>query len=139
MNRVILSAVAVVFLTSLCGAQSNNKLQEAFSAEEISKLNESEKAYLVYKADRCYAVQDLSGKKDISTFPDVSELNDKAVKELNTPISSDQFEAASFNPVLFDFGKNAKMAYFRIGDTGKILKIYSEQRCRSLFEETETK
>jgi len=117
-------------------AQQNSKLEQAFTSEEIASMKASdpkEVAYLEFKADKIYNVQDLAGKKDISDFPDISEINAKA-KSSNTPqLNAENFDKDTFNPLLYNLNLDNQFEYYRIGDTGQILQILSEQRCRSLF------
>jgi len=117
-------------------AQQTSKLEQAFTAKEIAAMKASdpkEVAYLEFKADKIYNVQDLAGKKDISETPDISEINALA-KSADTPeLNAQNFDKDTFNPLLYNLDLDNKFAYYRIGDTGQILQILSEQRCRSLF------
>jgi hypothetical protein len=117
-------------------AQQTSKLEQAFTTEEITAMkatNPKELAYLEFKADKIYNVQDLAGKKDISNIPDISEINSKA-KSADTPeLNAQNFNKDTFNPLLYNLDLDNKFAYYRIGDTGQLLQILSEQRCKSLF------
>jgi hypothetical protein len=117
-------------------AQQTSKLEQAFNSKEIASMKASdpkEVAYLEFKADKIYNVQDLAGKKDISETPDISEINALA-KRADTPeLNAQNFDKDTFNPLLYNLDLDNKFAYYRIGDTGQILQILSEQRCRSLF------
>jgi hypothetical protein len=48
-------------------------------------------------------------------------------------LNAQNFNKDTFNPLLYNLDLDNKLAYYRIGDTGQILQILSEQRCRSLF------
>lgn len=117
-------------------AQQTSKLEQAFTSEEIASMKAAdakEVAYLQFKADKIYNVQDLAGKKDISSIPDISEINAKA-KSADTPeLNAENFNKETFNPLLYNLNLDNQFEYYRIGDTGQLLQIISEQRCRSLF------
>jgi hypothetical protein len=117
-------------------AQGTSKLEQVYTAEEIATMRAAdakEVAYLEFKADKIYNVQDLAGKKDISSTPDISEINAKA-KNPNTPaLTAENFDKDTFNPLLYNLDIDNKFEYYRIGDTGQLLQIISEQRCMSLF------
>lgn len=117
-------------------AQQSSKLEQAYTANEIATMKAAdakEVAYLEFKADKIYNVQDLAGKKDISDLPDISEINAKA-KNADTPeLNAENFNKDTFNPLLYNLNLDNQFATYRIGDTGQLLQIISEQRCRSLF------
>ena len=117
-------------------AQQTSKLEQAFTSEEIAAMkasNAKEVAYLEFKADKIYNVQDLAGKKDISSIPDIAEINAKAKSADTAELNAENFDKESFNPLLYNLSLDNQFEYYRIGDTGQLLQIISEQRCRSLF------
>jgi hypothetical protein len=117
-------------------AQQTSKLEQAFTAEEIAAMKATdakEVAYLEFKADKIYNVQDLAGRKDISDLPDISEINAKAKNAETLELNAENFNKETFNPLLYNLNLDNQFEYYRIGDTGQLLQIISEQRCRSLF------
>lgn len=139
MNKLVISFLGCVAFPLMSMAQTSSKVAEALSKEEIAKLQDdggNELEYLEFQAHHCYAVQDLSGIKDISSLSDVSDLNNILNRDSNKRVTANNFTTDGFNPLLYDFGTDSRMAYYRIGDSGKVLKIYSEERCRTLFTET---
>jgi hypothetical protein len=129
-------SLMLIALPFMAIAQQTSKLEQAYTKEELASMkatNAKEVAYLEFKADKIYNVQDLAGKKDISDLPDISEINALA-KSADTPaLNAQNFNKDTFNPLLYNLDLDNKLAYYRIGDTGQILQILSEQRCRSLF------
>lgn len=134
-----IAILALMAFPVLLSGQDTQKVEEALGAkvvEALEKNNPEELAYLAFKADQCFAVQDLSGKKDISNLEDITVLNGRMKNAEGAAISADNFTKGQFNPLRYDFGTEGKMAYYRIGDSGKLLKIYAEERCRSLFDQS---
>lgn len=131
-------ALFLLFASSALFAQTNSKLAEAFTPEEIASLeksNPSELSFLEFKASQCVFVQDLSGKKDISDMADIQEINKYARNGKEVKIVPSELNQSNFNVLMFDLGSDHNMMYYRIGDTGKLLQILSEERCRALYEE----
>lgn len=137
MKELIVLSVFVTCALSPAFAQQDEKLTAAYTEAELSdfsKVDPEKLAYLQFKADECYQVQDLSGKKDISDLPDISVLNELAKSADVEPIDASVFDKSKFNPLLYQMETEVQPAYYRIGDTGVLLKIYSEQRCKELFK-----
>ena len=130
--------ILVLICPGLAFAQDFSKVEEAFSSEELARLKESDTdkmEYLQFKANECYSVQDLSGMKDISELNDVSTLNQIVVHKEAKPIMAANFDNNAFNPLLYNIESQNRPAYYRIGDTGRLLKIYSEKRCKELYQQ----
>lgn len=128
----------LLFASSALLAQTNSKISEAYTPEEIASLEKSnpqELSFLEFKALQCVFVQDLSGKKDISDINDIQEINKYARNGKEVKIVPAELNQSNFNVLMFDLGPNHNVMYFRIGDTGKLLQILSEERCRALYEE----
>jgi len=126
--------LVIFFFPALLSAQSD-KVTQAYSPaelEEMKKTNPDVIHYLNYKADHCYFVQDLSGKKDISDLPDVLHLNE--IARINAPeMNETSFKEESFNPLFYSTAEKTPQ-YFRIGDSGILLKILAEEACRTAFK-----
>src|SRR6056297_3142794 len=132
---ILFVGVACAFLPAM--AQQDSKLSAAYTEAELSDLSENNPnklAYLEFKANECYQVQDLSGKKDISDLPNVSTLNDLAKNTNAQMIDVSGFDKNQFNPLLYNIDTKVQPAYYRIGDSGVLLKIYTEKRCLELFK-----
>lgn len=132
---VVFTIVACAFSPAF--AQQDAKLSAAFTESELSdfsKDNPEKLAYLKFKANECYQVQDLSGKKDISHLPDVSTLHDFAKHSDMEVVDALNFDKDQFNPLLYSTDTEVQPAYYRIGDSGALLKIYTEKRCLELFK-----
>lgn len=131
-----------VFLLSLsfpflAVAQNHSKLEQAYSAEELADIKAkgvSHLAYLEFKANNCYSTQDLSGKKDVSEQTDITALNALKVSAEVADINGTNFNKDTFNPLLYKTEQIKNMAYYRVGDTGVMLKLFSEERCQSMFK-----
>ena len=132
---ILFVGVACVFSTAM--AQQDTKLSAAFTEAELSALSKNDPdklAYLEFKANECYQVQDLSGKKDISDLPNVSALNELAKSGNAQIVDVSGFDKDQFNPLLYNINTEVQPAYYRIGDSGVLLKIYTEKRCLELFK-----
>jgi hypothetical protein len=66
---------------------------------------------------------------------DIQEINKYARNGKEVKIVPSELNQSNFNVLLFDLGSDHNMMYYRIGDTGKLLQILSEERCRALYEE----
>ncbi len=135
--KKILSLLMMAFLMPLISmAQESSKLEQAFTKAEIEEMRAADAkqvAYLEFKANNIYNVQDLAGKKDISSIQDISAINAKAKNPGTPEITAANFNKDTFNPLLYNLDIDTKFDYYRIGDTGQLLQIISEQRCKSLF------
>ncbi len=137
MKEFLVLFVCVACAFSPAFAQQDAKLAAAFTEAELSDFSKNEPdklAYLKFKANQCYHVQDLSGKKDISDQPDVSALNDLANSANAEIVDASSFDKDQFNPLLYNIDTEVQPAYYRIGDSGALLKIYTEKRCLELFK-----
>lgn len=131
---VLLLSLTLPFVAS---AQNNAKLEQAYSADELSAIkakDANQLNYLQYKANSCFSTQDLSGKKDLSEQTDISALNELKISPEVADINGANFDKATFNPLLYKTDQIENMVYYRVGDTGVLLKLYSEERCQSMFK-----
>lgn len=128
----------LLFASSALLAQTNSKISEAYTPEEIASLQKSnvqELNFLEFKASQCVFIQNLSGKKDISDMADIEEINKYARNGKEVKFVPAELNQSNFNVLMFDLGADHNMMYYRIGNTGKLLQILSEERCRALYEE----
>lgn len=115
--------------------QAQNTLIERFGEEAIASIQGSEKlAILEFQNENGYAVQDLSGLKDISEHPNALEV--EPVLEETSQLEEDTFEQDTFELFAYKFSIPGKRnAYYRIGDSGKVLVIYSTSYVKQLYEQ----
>lgn len=132
------SLFTLMFISiTVVSGQSLTKVNQAFSSEEIAIMknaNPEELSFLEFKAEHCVIVQDLSGKKDVSDIEDISTMNKYARNANEVQIKGNNFVLEEFNVLLFDLDLKNKKAYYRIGDTGQIMQILSDERCRELYQ-----
>lgn len=135
MKNILLVFALSLALPILASAQSNSKLEQAVSVNAISTAQaKNQVKYLEFKANNCFSTQDLSGKKDISNQTDISALNALKISPEVADISGTNFNKATFNPLLYKTDQIKNMAYYRVGDTGVLLKLFSEEYCQSTFK-----
>lgn len=126
-----------VFLPAIVVAQQSSKLNEVYESHELEQLeatNPEAIKYLEFKANHCFAVQDLSGKKDIAELPDISELNKNTEHSKAPELNQENFDADSFNPLFYDVEGKERTGYYRIGETGVLLKVFTEESCKSYYK-----
>lgn len=131
----LFAAAGLFFITT---SQAQNTLIERFGEEAIASIQGSEKlAILEFQNKNGYAVQDLSGLKDISEHPDALEV--EPLIEGSPLLTEDAFEQDSFELFAFQFPQPGKRnLYYRIGNTGKALVIYSTTYVKQLYEQLNT-
>lgn len=137
MKEFLVLLVCVTCMVSSAFAQQDTKLSAAFSEEELSDLSKNDLdklAFLKFKANECYQVQDLSGKKNISDLPDISALNALAKTPDAEIVDESNFDKDQFNPLLYSVDTEVQPAYYRVGDSGVLIKIFTEKRCLELFK-----
>lgn len=105
-------------------AQAQQTLIDRFGADAIASIQGTEKLeILTYQNMHGYAVQDLSGQKDVSNLPDALEV---APLSSDTPPLSAAVLEEGFELFAYDFPASpAVNQYYRIGDTGKLLVVYA--------------
>lgn len=133
MKHHSLIAVAL-FILSGTSAYSQNALEARFGASTIQEIQGTEKlAILEFQNRHGYAIQDLSGIKDISGFPDALEVQPIIgnTEALDTSIENNSFDLFAYS---FPVEHNTQK-YYRIGETGRLLVIYSTTKVKSLFNE----
>ena len=136
MKSINFIMLVIFCLPAFLSAQSDKVLQVYSSAElkELDRKNPDETAYLTYKAEHCYFVQDLSGKKDISDLPDVSQLNQSALDGAPT-VDANTFSGETFNVLYYPTSEKTTQ-YYRVGASGVLLRILSEESCRKAFNKS---
>ncbi len=133
MKYLTLTAFAL-FLLSSTSAVSQNILEYKFGASAIQEIEGTEKlAILEFQNRHGYAVQDLSGVKDISEYPNALEVQPIIgnTEALDTSIENNSFDLFAYS---FPVEHNTQK-YYRIGDSGRLLVIYSTATVKSLFNE----
>lgn len=135
MKRLTFLLTLLICLPFAISAQHSDKLQQAFTAEEIAAIEAqdvNEIAFLEFMVDRAATVQTMRG--DISSMPNITELNSLA-KNSNIPeVNANNFNLETFNPLAYEIDLDNEVHYYRIGDTDQVVQILSEQRTRHLFD-----
>lgn len=132
----ILILFACLFLFKIGNAQ--NALIERFGEEAIASIQGTEKlAILEFQNIHGYEVQDLSGIKDISEYPDALEVTPT---QESTPMLNESVVNQGFELFAYDF-PNASGAnlYYRVGNTGKLMVIYKLSTVKHLFDKNSAK
>lgn len=113
-------------------AMAQSTLENRFGEDAIASIQGTEKlAILEFQNENGYAVQDLSGKKDVSQFPDALEI--EPIHE-STPDLTESMLDEGFQLFAYDFPTSGKInTYYRVGDTGKLLVVYSIEAVKKLY------
>lgn len=127
----VLTIIAIFVLTDLKGQDA---LTQKFGAETISEIQGTEKlAFLEFQNLRGYAVQDLSGIKDVSQYPDALEIS-PLLEE--TPLLTENILVEGIEMFAYGFPISGKQnQYYRIGNSGKLLTIYSTESVKKMYSE----
>lgn len=135
MKHLTFLFAALFIVPVMMHAQGSEKIQQAYTQAEIEAIfaqDPNELAFLEFAADRMTNRQTMRG--DISTMPDISELNslrkNSAIPELNAT----NFNLLEFNPLAYDINLDNEVHYYRIGDSDQVIQILSFQRVRHLFD-----
>lgn len=133
MKHLTLIAIVLCLLSST-STYGQNILEDRFGASTIQEIHGTEKlAILEFQNRHGYAVQNMAGIKDISQYPnaiEVEPINDD-IAALDASINNDSFDLFGYS---FPIEHNTH-TYYRIGDTGRLLVIYSTATVKSLFNE----
>lgn len=127
----VLTIIALFVLTDL---QGQDALTQKFGAEAINEIQGTYKyEVLQYQNLHGYAVQDLSGIKDVSEYPDALEILPavEGAPSLTGNIITEGFELFAYS---FPVSRNQNQ-YYRIGNSGKLLTIYSTESVKKLYSE----
>lgn len=124
MKSLIITTLALASFAFSTSLQAQNTLENRFGEDAINSIQGSEKLEILqFQNQHGYYIQDLSGVKDVSEYPDALEI---APVNENTPALTE----ASFNNELELFAYAFPLAgktnlYYRVGNTGKLMIIYS--------------
>lgn len=135
MKRLTFFLTLLIGLPLAISAQHSEKLQQAFTAEEIATIEAqdvNELAFLEFMVDRAATIQTMRG--DLSAMPDISELNTLAKNADIPEVNAENFDIESFNPLAYDIDLDNEVHYYRIGNSDQVVQILSEQRTRHLFD-----
>lgn len=132
-NFIIIASFLLI--SSLAISQTaSDKVQAAFSEEKITELKENDPNQLEYWnffADEVFVYN--ADAKNWQQFDDISTIEPKF--EDVPVLSADNFDPETFNPLLYDIElKDKELQFFKLGDTGKVVMIYSNMRFDVLFE-----
>lgn len=131
-HLTLISIVMCLFLGT--SAFGQNVLEAKYGASAIEEIQGTEKlAILEFQNRHGYAVEDMSGVKDITEFPDALEIQPviDQLEGLDSSIDNNSFDLFGY---AFPIEHNSHQ-YYRIGDTGRLLIIYSTATVKSLFNE----
>ncbi len=135
MKKLIILLVAAFVLPVLASAQQSDKIQQAYTQEEIDAIvaqDPNEMAFLEYMADRAVNLQTMRG--DISAMPEISELNALKKNASIPDVNAENFSAETFNPLAYNLDLENTVYQYRLGDTDQVVQILSENRTRHLFD-----
>jgi hypothetical protein len=135
MKRLTFLLTALIILPFAMSAQHSEKIQQAYTAEEIEAIvaqDPNELAFLEFAADRMAERQTMRG--DLSSMPEISELNAQRKNSSIPEINASNFSLATFNPLAYSINLDNEVHYYRIGDTDQVIQVLSFQRVRHLFD-----
>lgn len=133
MKHLTLIAIVLCLLSST-SIYGQSILEDRFGASTIQEIQGTEKlAILEFQNRHGYAVQDLAGVKDISEYPNALEVEPigENIEALDASIDNNSFDLFGYS---FPVEHNSH-SYYRIGETGRLLVIYSTTTVKSLFNE----
>ncbi len=124
---------SLLFLCTMLSAQSqsavNEKVSEAFSAEEMAKMTPENVDYYTFFLDNAYRV--LDSEKENSSLNDLSLILNKKTGE---SLQSSDLSNSDFNALLFDLKQDkVSPTFYKMGDTGKVLMVQSSDRLALLY------
>lgn len=135
MKKLTILLAAALFLPVLASAQQSEKIQQAYTQAEIDAIiaqDPNEMAFLEFMADRAINVQQMRG--DISSIPDISEINALAKNDDIPEVTAENFDAETFNPLAYNLDLENTVHHYRLGDTDQVVQILSKNRTRHLFD-----
>lgn len=135
MKKLTILLAAALILPVLAIAQQSDKIQQAFTQAEIDAIiaqDPNEMAFLEFMADRAVQVQTMRG--DISSLPEIGELNALAKNDDVPEVTAENFDPETFNPLAYDIDLENTVHQYRIGDTDQVVQILSKNRTRHLFD-----
>ncbi len=135
MKKFIILLVAVFVFPVLASAQQSDKIQQAYTQEEIDAIiaqDPNEMAFLEYMADRAVNMQTMNG--DISALPEISELNALKKNSSIPDVNAENFDAEAFNPLAYNLDLENTVYQYRLGNSNQVVQILSENRTRHLFD-----
>lgn len=135
MKKLTILLTAALILPVLASAQQSEKIQQAYTQEEIDAIvaqDPNEMAFLEFMADRAVNVQTMRG--DISSLPEISELNTLAKNDDIPEVTAENFDPETFNPLAYELDLENTNYQYRLGDTDQVVQILSENRTRHLFD-----
>lgn len=132
MKSLLFAAIIMASSAFALNAQAQNTLVNRFGKEAISSIQGSEKlAILQFQNQSGYYIQDLSGVKDVSEYPDALEI---APVDENTPALTEALLNNELELFAYAFPLAGKTnLYYRVGDTGKLMVIYSLDSVKHLY------
>ena len=134
MKNLIIIASFLLISSVAISQTASDKVQEAFSAEKITELQENNPEKLEYwnfYADKVFVFN--PNAKSADSFDDISTLEPKY--EDVPVLTAENFDAETFNPLLYNIElKDKELQYFKVGNSGSVLMIYSNMRFDVLFE-----
>ncbi|MEO0404213.1 MAG: hypothetical protein AAF193_05030 [Bacteroidota bacterium] len=110
-------------LTMSTTAQSDQPAWlQAIFGEQIESISSEKLAYYLQADELGYAIVD-AGEKDVSSYPDAFLV---AAKVEGMPTVEEAIAEDDFHFLCYQFvSKHSETMHYRLGDTGKILIIYS--------------
>jgi|GEM_PF-5992528 len=136
MKRVLF--VFLPLFIGVVGAKGQSDVEtlvNIYGTEKVTTLQQSNPEmldYLIFKNKKAAYIQDMTGLKDISQYPDALEIQpvNDSFPALNSQILSGEFPLLGYQfPI-----SNDMHGYYRVGDTGVLLIVYPEILIKMLYE-----
>lgn len=130
----IFSSLAVLLFCLAISAQAQSVLEARFGSVAMQEAQGSEKLELLeFQNIHGYTIQDLSGEKDITEFPNALDI--QPIVD-GFPVIESTIENGSIELFAYAFPiEHGSNLYYRLGNTGKVLVIYSTQTVKDLFSQ----
>ncbi len=126
MRKIVLMFVAVMLIQGLSAQVANNFVSSAFSKTELKAMTPEQIDYLNFLSEKAaivsYAPEKAAQCEDLAT-----------VAKSGTSVSSvtkENFNFHNFNIVI----DPTKSQSFKIGDSGNIVMIYSQERLNIMYD-----
>ena len=130
-KTLLLLIIAATSMATTAQNSSSDWLGQLFSPEVVSSLDQSKVDYYLAADQLGYRIEDVA-PKDISDLEDALSISPK---NENVPELTEAILEGEFHFMLYKFPvKNDDSLYYRIGDTGKILIIFSAQHTLKKIE-----
>lgn len=121
--------VAFVLSASFLSAQeASSKVKQVYSEAQLAAMSSEQLQWNNFLAEELAVIQ-LAPEK-ASGLTDLTTVGRKD----GQPIDPSTVTVADFNPLMYNFSSDLPQnAYYRVGDTGLVIVVYSQARLEQLY------